>query len=198
MRIISGKFRSRNIRMPEGIRPTQDRVRKSLFDILKLCIEGAKFLDLFAGSGIVGIEALSRGAKEVVFVENESRCLKTIEANLSSLGVSAKNVVAADADKFIERMHCLHHKFDLIFLDPPYYEEAAKKTLQTLGAYDILTAYGLVIVQHYKKDQLPENSGKLVLWRMAKYGQTILSFYRKQPLKKGSYCVPEGDLPGNL
>jgi 16S rRNA (guanine966-N2)-methyltransferase len=187
MRIISGKYKGRPINMPKGIRPTQGKVRKALFDILG-DIEGLSFLELFAGSGGVGIEALSNGAKEAVFVEKDSICVKRIEGNLSLLGCLGYRVIGLDALKAIERLYRDKHKFDIIFLDPPYYGDMSKKALQTLSAYDILAPNGFVVTQHFKKDDLPAQLGDLRLFRQAKYGDTILSFYKKD--------VPDSYIPG--
>ena len=204
MRIISGKYKGRTIKMPKGIRPTQDKVRKALFDILG-DIEGLSFLELFAGSGAVGIEALSRGAKEAVFVEKDKRCIEKIKQNLSVLAFSRSRVLALDAWVAIKQLGKAGGKLDIIFLDPPYYkrkvprhyvsrsslgdsglaetgegDSLAKKTLQTLGAYDILAPNGFIVVQHFKKDKLPGESGQLVLVKEARYGDTLLSFYRSE------------------
>jgi 16S rRNA (guanine(966)-N(2))-methyltransferase RsmD len=178
MRIISGKYKGRTIKMPKGIRPTQDKVRKALFDILG-DIKGLSFLELFAGSGAVGIEALSRGAKEIVFIEKDKRCAKKIKENLSSLSLLSYRIIEFDTSKVIRHLNQNGKQFDIIFLDPPYYGDLSKKTLQTLGAYDILAPNGFIIVQHFKKDILPERIGNLIILRQAEYGDTLLSFYRK-------------------
>ena len=177
MRIISGKYKGRLIKMPKGIRPTQNKVRKALFDILG-DIKGLSFLELFAGSGAVGIEALSKGAKEVVFVEEDRRCVEQIKENLKLIGLLSYPVMALDIAKALKNLAEKKKNFDIVFLDPPYYEGLAKKTLQTLGACDIVAPNGFVIVQHFKKDDLPEASGDLVLFKQAKYGDTVLSFYK--------------------
>jgi 16S rRNA G966 N2-methylase RsmD len=198
--------------MPSGIRPTQDKVRKALFDILG-DIEGFSFLELFAGSGAVGFEAISRGAKEAVVVEQDSASLKVIKGNLSSLGCANCTILALDALKAIEQFCRQQKEFDLIFLDPPYYKalatprhkglathlalsdgkcatfcggtppSAAKKTLQTLGAYDILAPNGFVVAEHFKRDELPEEAGNLKLIKESSYGDTLLSFYSKRCAK---------------
>jgi len=188
--------------MPAGIRPTQNKVRKALFDILG-DVQGLSFLELFAGSGAVGIEALSRGAQEVVFVEEDRSCVEKIKHNLSVFAFSRSRVLALDALRAIRQLRQAHQKFDIIFLDPPYYkgvvyrhyasrglsgdpglrkepeQPLAKKTLQTLSDYDILAANGFVITQHFRKDNLPDTLGVLTLFRQSKYGDTVLSFYRK-------------------
>ena len=165
--------------MPKGIRPTQQKVRKALFDILG-DIEGLSMLELYAGSGAIGFEALSRGLKELALVEYNRDCFLAINKNIESLKLKACSVYPMEADKAIARLAGEKRVFDLVFFDPPYYQGLAKKTLQTLAAYDIVAPQGLVVVQHFKKDDLPENLGVFSLFRTAKYGDTALSFYRKK------------------
>lgn len=178
MKITTGKYKGRLIKMPAGIRPTQDKVRKALFDILG-DIEGLNFLELFAGSASVGLEALSRGVSGLVVIESNPGCRLVIKKNIEDLQVKNCDLYPLEADRAIEMLERAKKIFDIIFLDPPYYKEMAKKTLQTLGAYDILAPNGFVIVQHFKKDSLPENAGSLTRFRQAAYGDTVLSFYRK-------------------
>lgn len=171
--------------MPNGIRPTQDKVRKALFDILG-DISGLSFLELFAGSGAVGMEAISRYAGEVVFVEKDYLTVKIIDSNLKNLepkslsGFPFKaNIINKEAQEAVEALSKAKRRFNIVFLDPPYYEGLSKKTLQTLFEYDILAPCGIIIVQHFKRDDLPEALGVLHLFKQAKYGDTRLSFYRK-------------------
>ena len=202
MRIIGGRYKGRVIKLPKGIRPTQDKVRKALFDILG-DIEGLSFLELFAGSGAIGFEALSRGAAGLTLVEYNRDCLSAIKKNIESLALKAPALYPQEVQGAIKALHKEEKKFDIIFLDPPYYkgkaprhctlekiagssgsreevgESLTKKTLQILGAYDILAPNGFVVVQHFKKDGLPQESGELRLVKEARYGDTILSFYRK-------------------
>ncbi|MFA5063595.1 MAG: 16S rRNA (guanine(966)-N(2))-methyltransferase RsmD [Candidatus Omnitrophota bacterium] len=189
MRITTGKFKGRNIGMPGGIRPTQAKARKAVFDILG-DIEGLAFLELFAGSGAVGLEAASRGAREVIFVENEPGVLKTLASNTSVLS-SRYLIIPLDVQKALARLSKEGKRFDIIFLDPPYFklnvsesgvdeESLAKKTLKTLEACDILAPNGLIIVQHFDKENLPVELGVLSLFRNYTYGSTILSLYRKE------------------
>ncbi len=168
MRINTGTYKGRKLALPEKIRPTQNKVRKALFDILG-DISGLSFLELFAGSGSVGFEALSRGAGSLALVEGNSACLAAIKKNLELLEAQVCSVYPIDAQRAIERFHKEGKVFDIIFLDPPYYQDLAKKTLQTLGAYDILAPYGLVVVQHFKKESLPDSLGALSLLRQYKY-----------------------------
>ena len=178
MRILTGKYKGKAIALPKGIRPTQDKVRKALFDILG-DIEGLSFLELFAGSGAVGFEAVSRGAAELVLVEYNRDCQLAIKKNIESLKLKACDLYPFEAEKAIQCLHKDKRKFDIIFLDPPYYKEESKKTLQILGACDILAPTGFIVVQHFKKDDLPDDLGVFGLFRTAKYGDTLLSFYRK-------------------
>jgi len=202
MRITTGIYKGRNLGMPKGIRPTQAKARKALFDILG-DIEGLSFLELFAGSGAVGLEALSRGAKELALVEQNPECASAIKKNIELLKISPACVFyPLDSQKAIKNFHQSRKSFDLIFLDPPYYKmkvprsetqiagnsgsttsidsgSLSKKTLQTLGAYDILTPNGLVVAQHFKRENLPEGPGVLRLLRQYRYGSTMLSFFKK-------------------
>ena len=189
MRIISGIYKGRLIKMPKGIRPTQDKVRKALFDILG-DIKGLSFLELFAGSGAVGFEAVSRGIKDLTLVEYNQNCLLAIRKNIESLKLKACNLYPKEAGRVIKAFYNNERKFDLVFLDPPYYKNLAKKTLLNLSAYDILAPNGWVIAQHFKKDVLPEIVGNLTLFRKASYADTVLSFYRKV-LRE---YVPESDI----
>ena len=178
MRITSGIYRGRKLSGPSRIRPTQDKVRKALFDILG-DIEGLSFLELYAGSGAVGLEAASRGAKELVMVERDRECVLSIRKNMEALKPSAAELIQKDSILALQAMHANKKSFDIVFFDPPYYQGLSKKTLQTLGAYDILAPNGFVVVQHFKKDKLPEREGPLSLFKQSFYGDTVLSFYRK-------------------
>ncbi|MFH1457829.1 MAG: RsmD family RNA methyltransferase [Candidatus Omnitrophota bacterium] len=201
MHITTGKYKGRVIRMPKGIRPTQEKVRKAFFDILG-DIEGLSFLELFSGSGAVGFEAVSRGVKELILVEVDCGCRLALKKNIESLGLKTCDLYPQQADVAIRRLHREKRNFDIIFLDPPYYkgssschvpkrlaggsglrgmtgESLSKKTLQMLEAYDILAPNGFVVVQHFKKDDLPEALGDLTLLKRSTYGDTVLSFYRK-------------------
>jgi 16S rRNA (guanine(966)-N(2))-methyltransferase RsmD len=183
MRIITGKYKGKTVNMPKGIRPTQDKVRKALFDILG-DIEGLSFLELFAGSGAIGFEAVSRGVKAITLVEYNRDCQLAIKKNIEALKLKACELYPLEVERAIKGFYKYRRMFDIIFLDPPYYQDLSKKTLQILGACDILAPYGFVIVQHFKKDILPQNSGNLALFKQAKYGDTVLSLYRKKKCAK--------------
>ena len=179
MRITSGIFKSRIIKAPAGIRPTLDNVRKATFDILGGAAEGAKVLDLFAGSGALGLEALSRGAASCTFVDNNRASIKSIKENIGALGPGLAEVIYADSQAAIQRIAGDRARFDIIFVDPPYYKEIAKKTLSLLAGCDILSETGVAVIEHSKHDLLPDSSGGLRLFRTARYGDTLVSFYCK-------------------
>ena len=170
--------------MPGDIRPTQNIVRKAVFDILGQDMSGIKFLELFAGSGSVGLEALSRGAAEVVFVESNSKCVEVLEKNLSLLGLSPEireegtEVMEADAIPMIKTLSQEGKKFDIVFLDPPFGLDLAKKALNQLSAYDILHANCIVVVQTQKKEDLPPELGRLRQFKERIYGLSLLRFYQ--------------------
>jgi len=165
--------------MPKGIRPTQEKVRQALFNILG-DLEGLSFLELYAGSGAIGLEALSRGVRELTLVESHRDCQIAIKKNILALQAESCRVYSKDSIKVVKELSEQKTRFDLIFMDPPYYDDLAKKTLQALGLYDILADTGLVIVQHFKKENLPEHLGALNLIKQSTYGDTVLSFYKRK------------------
>lgn len=178
MRILAGKYKGKFIIMPKGIRPTQNKVRKALFDILG-DIEGLSFLEFYAGSASIGFEAVSRGVKELVLVESSFDCQSAIKKNIAGLDLKICDLYCREAEKAIEILYKNKKRFDIIFLDPPYYKDEAKKTLQSIGAYDIVAPNGFVVVQHYKKDILPQTTAGLTVFKRSRYGDTLLSFYKK-------------------
>lgn len=170
--------------MPAGIRPTQNIARKALFDLLGQDLKGVEFLDLFAGSGAVGLEAFSRGARRIVFVEKVPKIAELIEENLrlldASFGVPRQSfyeVLNMDAFAAIKLLARQEKKFDIVFSDPPYGAGLAKKTLNLFLAYDIFNPNCTVIIQHEKREILPEPEGRFLFLGQRKYGGSILSMY---------------------
>jgi 16S rRNA (guanine966-N2)-methyltransferase len=185
MRIVAGTLRSRQLKSLKGLalRPTSDRLRETLFNILGARVEGSRFLDLFAGSGAIGIEAISRGAVSAVFVENHSAAVRLIRANLASLRIeSGARVVLAEVAAAIRTLEKLPDTaFDFIFLDPPYAEE--KQYEGTLCALEKSLLAGestIVIAEHRKTFELPASLGALERVRILHQGDAALSFYRKR------------------
>lgn len=182
MRIIGGEYRSRLIGMPKGAeaRPTQDRVREAIFNILG-GVGGKTVLDLFAGSGAFGLEALSRGAAHAAFVENNSRCLKTIEENVESLNIepSRYDIVRGSVFATLSRLEKEGNRYDIIFLDPPYHKDMAKNCLINIDYYDILPKFGLAVAEHSRKDSLEADLDTLEILTQRNYGDTAVTIYRK-------------------
>src|SRR3989338_4174935 len=180
MRVISGLLKGRRLVAPKGlsIRPTPDKVKGAIFNIIGEKIIGSSFLDLFAGSGAIGIEALSRGAKEVVFVDNNIKAINTIKENLSIFNIqySIFNIVKADAIELVKKTD---RQFDFIFLDPPYKTALGEKTLIEISKFNILKDDGEIIWEHYYKteDRRQKTEGRIKLKRTVRYGDTSLSFY---------------------
>lgn len=196
MRIVSGEARGKRIRLPGGcsIRPTADRVRKSLFDILRP-VTGKSFLDLFAGSGSVGLEALSQGARYSVFVEKDIRLVKAIQMAFNDLNYEQRaEVITADAQTGLGLLVRKREKFDIVFADPPYDMGIADQTLQWLDKGDVLTEDGVVVLQHSMREKLKRASDQLlVLTDQRQYGDTILTF-----LKRGTDFKPFRDTGKDL
>jgi 16S rRNA (guanine(966)-N(2))-methyltransferase RsmD len=182
MRVIAGKYRSRPLRSLKGqmLRPTSDRLRETLFNILGATVEGATFVDLYAGTGAVGIEALSRGARHAIFVEQHAPAVALIRRNLESLGIGAEaEILGVNVARAVERLEARHLHAQFIFLDPPYAADAEyESALDALGESPLVPPEGRVIVEHLKKRDLPERAGELELARVVEQGDAALSFYR--------------------
>ena len=174
MRIVAGEFRGRQLKSPnwEGLRPTSDRLRETLFNILGPSVRGATVLDGYAGTGAIGIEALSRGAAAVTFVERDPRAVKLIEANLAALGATGVIMRAGLADA-VTRL--AGQVFDLIILDPPYAHSAAAEALDAVHG---LASNGTrIVVEHAARHAPPAERSGLRLTRTVKAGDSALSFY---------------------
>jgi 16S rRNA (guanine(966)-N(2))-methyltransferase RsmD len=187
MRIIAGLLRSRTLQAPPGLatRPTSDRLRETLFNVLAPHIEGTTFLDLYAGSGAVGIEALSRGAAHVSFVERAPAALSVLRANLERLGLKAGfRIHTGSVGAFLRKPPLNEAKaFDVVFLDPPY--DAAQEYAATLGllgssAAAFLAPNAVVIAEHRRKEKLEDMYGALIRTRLLEQGDAALSFYSAQ------------------
>ncbi len=184
MRVISGTYRSRRLAAPPGLatRPTSDRLRETLFNILAPRISGVTFADLYGGSGANGIEALSRGAGTVLFVENAPPAMEAIRLNLKSLGiVSGYGLEPRSVSSFLRRLAQRERKLDIVFLDPPYdAREEYDATLDLLGGEcaALLTKESIVVAEHRRTQPLKERYGALVRYRVREQGDAGLSFFR--------------------
>ena len=183
MRIIAGKYRGRNLKSPPSleVRPTSDRLRETLFNVIAPRIEGARFLDLCAGSGAVGIEALSRGASDVTFVDKSRKMCALIEANLDLCRIPEEKteVVQAEAADYLARSRKQKvAPWDIVFFDPPYATNYLH-VIELLGepSGNLLADEGVVVVEHHHKNRLPEELGSIIRSRILKQGDSALSFF---------------------
>jgi 16S rRNA (guanine966-N2)-methyltransferase len=186
MRVIAGLYRSRQLKSLNSphLRPTSDRLRETLFNVLAPKIQGTNFLDLFAGTGAVGIEALSRGAQDVLFVENHAPTAKIIRQNLDSLEIhKGATVLQMDSHRALEklkqRQKAADFYYDFIFLDPPYAAaDEYQRVMNFLSAAPFVNENTIVIAEHTRKFELAEEFGTLERVRVLKQGDAVLSFYR--------------------
>ncbi|MCX7774077.1 MAG: 16S rRNA (guanine(966)-N(2))-methyltransferase RsmD, partial [Clostridia bacterium] len=182
LRIIGGTARGIRIKTPDTTktRPTQDRVKESVFNMLMPYIEDTKVLDLFAGSGNLGLEALSRGAQKAVFIDESKLCRSIIEENLQKAKLEEKGtVLTAEVTTGLQRLSEKGETFDLVFMDPPYNMNFVVKTLHNLEKFDIINEDGIVACEHHEDETPPETVGNLTRVRFKTYGDTCFSFYVK-------------------
>lgn len=176
MRVIAGEARGRRLETREGmeVRPTPERVKEALFNILQFQIEGRRVLDLFAGSGQLGLEALSRGAAHAVFVDASRDSLEVVKRNIRALGMEAKSsVFQMDFSAFLLRRQ---EPFDIVFLDPPYRSGCLEKALPLVAA--VTAPGGTIIAEHPTDEELPEEAGDFCRGRSYRYGKIYLTVYR--------------------
>jgi 16S rRNA (guanine(966)-N(2))-methyltransferase RsmD len=193
MRVIAGTCKGRRLAAPKGdrlVRPTADRVKESVFSILREQVVDANFLDLCAGTGSIGIEALSRGAKHVTFLERDPRCIGIIEKNLRTCGLLTEShvrirLLCRDAVKGISDLGKRSAVFEIIYFDPPYGIDLVEGSqlytdcLKLLAESSLLRVGGVLLVEHAKQYVTPNAVGSLRQSRQARYGDTVVSFYEK-------------------
>jgi 16S rRNA (guanine966-N2)-methyltransferase len=183
MRVIAGLFRSRRLKgkPSPGIRPTSDKLRETLFNVLGPGVDGATFLDGYAGMGGVGIEAISRGAQFVYFVDRSRRACAIIRENMESLSLTEGfRVMEMDLVKALEACERDVVQFDIAFLDPPYErEDLYHKSLEHFSTRPLLKAEGILVIEHSKRVEMPEFAGSLEKYRSLMHGDSGLAFYRK-------------------
>ena len=182
MRIIAGALKGRILAPVKGrTRPTAAKVREAIFSILGGAVVQAQVLDLFAGTGALGIEALSRGAAQAVFVEDHPEALKALARNLESLGIEDRSrVLPLPVAAALRKLAVQGAQFDLVFLDPPYGGGAAAATLAALAASRLLLPEVAVVAEHSRRENLPEVSGKLKQQTVRRYGDTQVAIYRRE------------------
>jgi len=188
LRVIAGIAKKRRLKSPGKlpVRPTSDRVKESLFNIISGLVPGCSFADLYAGTGGVGIEALSREAREVVFVENNAQVAGILRENIKLTGLQANaEVIQRDVEAACRLLLGKRCIFDIIFADPPYRQGLANEVLNILNKYPLLQVNGLLIIETGGDEKVPEKKGSLLLVRREKYGDTTIIFYKP---------VAEGDM----
>jgi 16S rRNA (guanine966-N2)-methyltransferase len=186
MRVIAGQYGGRRLQAPPGAatRPTADRVREALFSILGARVTEARVLDLFAGAGGVGLEALSRGAGHATRVERDARALAALRANVEVLGLGAlARVRRGDVLRELLALYEAGERFDVVFLDPPYEAGLVAATLQALGGGGLLMNEAVVVAQHFTKQAPAATVGALATFRARRFGETTLTFYRAGPAR---------------
>jgi len=180
MRVIAGAAKGRRLRAPKSrsLRPTADRVKEALFNILPHDLSGYRVLDLFAGTGNLSVEALSRGAAEAVLVDESRRARKTIEENLAALDFAERSHLwTAPVIRSLRILGRRGESFDLIFLDPPYEKNLVEPTLRTIAKVALLRQAGTVVAEHSVREKVEERYGPLRLRDQRRYGATLLSFF---------------------
>jgi 16S rRNA (guanine(966)-N(2))-methyltransferase RsmD len=180
MKIGSGRFRGRNIETPRGkkTRPTSGRLKKALFDIIAPELAGARILDLYAGAGALGLEAISRGASHATFVERGRSAASAIAGNLDKLGISDQaEILQCETRTALHQLAQRGEKFDFIMLDPPYRSNLHAAVLWQIDASSVLTSDGLIIIEHHHKLELGDVVGNLRKTRTVRAGESCLTFY---------------------
>lgn len=185
MRVISGKARGLKLDTPKNldVRPTTDRVKESLFNIINPYIRESNILDLFAGTGSLGIECLSRGAKNCVFVDKSKDSIGIVKSNVKKARVENKSTILnIDFKDAVKRLSVQNQKFDVIFMDPPYYENMFIDCLKSIDELNLLKEDGLIVVEHDTKDLFDDSIGRLYKSREKKYGNTTITFYKLEDI----------------
>ncbi len=182
MRVISGKAGGLRLESVKGqaVRPTADRIKESLFNIIRPVVCDAYVLDLFAGTGALGIEALSRGARFATFVDKSKECVSVIESNLRHTKLSGQaEVYLSSFEDGLRRLAKMERRYDLIFLDPPYGKGFEYKAVEILTYFKLINADGIIVIENEQKDVLPETLYYLKKVDVRSYGRTALNFFKK-------------------
>jgi 16S rRNA (guanine(966)-N(2))-methyltransferase RsmD len=180
MRVIAGIYKGRRLKTLEGLslRPTSDRLRETIFNILTPRIEGARFADVCAGSGAIGVEALSRGARHVTFIESSLKAARIISDNLRNCGIRRDyRVINRDAIRGLKNLASEKAQFDVIYFDPPYNSDLYTPVMWVIATYDLLAENGVVIVEHHRQSPLQPNYDRLRPDRQLAQGETHLTFF---------------------
>lgn len=180
MKIISGKYKGRVLEGFDiaGTRPTMDRVKESLFAMIQSYLEDATVLDLFAGSGNLGIEALSEGAQEIYLVDKNKKACQVIKRNINKIGIEASDIFCGDYKSALKKYQEQSIKFDIIFLDPPYQTDLVKKSMEVIEKYELLSKNGIIVAESNTLDKIIY-SDKLEIVKSKKYGDKVVAILKK-------------------
>jgi len=197
-RIAAGFLKGLGLKIPRQVRATEGKVRQAIFNILGASVEGARVLDGFAGSGALGVEALSRGAREVLFLEADPVCVRVIGENVDRIPAETIpgrwRVVPGDVLRQLQRLAGQQDAFDVILLDPPYdAPHLGKKSLNTVAGCAILAPSGILCLEHARRNPPPPTAGALTLMKQHRYGETVLSFYNSHKAEAHASSLP-GDI----
>jgi 16S rRNA (guanine966-N2)-methyltransferase len=179
VRVISGEHKGRRLAVGKktGLRPTSDRAKESIFNVLQKEIEGKRILDLFAGAGTLGIEALSRGAESVTFVDASRQSISIVRKNLRDLSLENRSITLRSDG--LEALEKLRQRFHLIFADPPYLEGFVQRIVDSVAGSEALHKNGILILEHHKKERFSFPQDRLSLVKQRKFGDTVISFFVK-------------------
>ncbi len=183
MRVIGGALKGRHISTAKGtsIRPTTDKVREAVFSILAPSLKGGAVLDLFAGAGTLGIEAMSRGMDRVVFIEDSAQALAILKKNVAACKLERQvEIIKLPVSRGLRIVRLRKERFDLIFLDPPYRDRLVGKSLLEISEADIVAADGTIVAEHAVREVIDQRYGALLLDDQRQYGQTMISFFIKK------------------
>jgi len=183
LKIIAGKYKGFKLKQFEGkeIRPTPGKVREAVFDILGTDTINSDFLDLFAGTGAMGIEAFSRGARSVTFVDKNKRAIDLIKSNLTKIYCSDfSNIIKSNYLNALGKMETVQKTYDIIFIDPPYKQDCALKVMMNIDKSQIIKENSIILLQHHVDEKIGSNFKNMVLTKEKKYGSTIVSIFNYQ------------------
>jgi 16S rRNA (guanine(966)-N(2))-methyltransferase RsmD len=189
MRILGGTARGRKLATVKarGIRPTRDNVKESIFSMIQGHVEGRTVLDLFAGTGNLGLEALSQGAKKAIFVEKERTPLRALMKNRDLCGFRDKaEIISLDAEVALKVLRRRDEKVDLVFIDPPYGSGFVDKTLRFINAHDMVNEGGMIVVEHGPAESPAPQQGRLLLQKRKRHGDTVISIFQWRPSLRSS------------
>ena len=182
LRIAAGAWKGQTLAAPRTLRATEAKVRQAFFNIMGQAVDGARMLDGFAGSGAMGLEALSRGAAFAAFIESDTEAVLCLRDNLERFGLAlprgAWRVLHLDIERGLRELSGAEPPFDIVFFDPPYRSDDGKKALNALDECAILAPTGIAAIEHHHRTELPASVGTLQQWKRHRYGDTVLSFYR--------------------